>query len=187
MSNKHDRSKPTIIAGLLAGLLFGFPCPAQTHHGSPSLSDTTLKNFLKQYLKDQGVENDNSARYMYSFVDLNDDGKKEVIVHVMSQSVCGTGGCPTLVLAPQQSSFRVVSRISITRPPIRVLNTKSYGWHDLAVWVAGGGIQPAYEAALGFDGGGYATNPTVAPARRLNPHSAGRVVISDNAVPIPLE
>jgi hypothetical protein len=187
MSNKHDRSKPTIIAGLLAALLFAFPCPAQTHHRSRSLSDTTLKNFLKQYLKDQGVENDSSARYMSSFVDLNDDGKKEVIVHVISQSVCGTGGCPTLVLAPQLSSFRVVSRISITRPPIRVLNTKSHGWHDLAVWVAGGGIQPGYEAALRFDGESYATNPTVPPAHRLSPQSAGRVVISDNAVPTPLE
>jgi hypothetical protein len=101
---------------------------------------------------------------MFSFVDLNDDGEKEVIVHVISQSVCGTGGCPTLVLAPQQSPFRVVSRISITRPPIRVLNTKSHGWHDLAVWVAGGGIQPGYEAALRFDGKSYATNPTVPPA-----------------------
>jgi len=136
MSNKHHRSKPTIIAGLLAGLLFAPTCPAQTHHRSRSLSDASLKNFLKHYLKDQGVENDSSARYMSSFVDLNDDGKKEVIVHVISQSVCGTGGCPTLVLAPQQSSFRVVSRISITRPPIRILNTTSHGWHDLAVWVA---------------------------------------------------
>src|SRR5438067_7538822 len=108
MSNKHDCSKSTIIAGLLAGLLFAFSSPAQTHHRSRSLNDTTLKNFLKENLKDQVVENDSSARYTYSFVDLNDDGKKEVIVHVISQSVCGTGGCPTLVLAPQQSSFRVV-------------------------------------------------------------------------------
>jgi len=105
----------------------------------------------KQYLKGQDVLDDGSARYMASFVDLNDDGKKEVIVHVISESLCGTESCPRLVLVPTQSSFSIVSRISITRPAIRSLNANSYGWHDLAVW-AGGGIQPGYEADVPFDG-----------------------------------
>lgn len=187
MPNEHDRSKPTLIAGLLAGLLFALPCPAQTHRGSGSASNAALNDVLKQYLKEQDVEDDGSARYIASFVDLNDDGKKEVIVHVISQSLCGTGGCPTLVLVPKQSSFSIVSRISITRPPIRVLKTQSHGWHDLAVWVSGGGIQPGYEADLPFDGESYATNPSVPPAHRLSPQSAGRVVISDNAAPTPLD
>jgi len=144
------------MIGVTASLLFAVPCQSQT-------TDAALKNVLRQYLRDQDVENDSSVRYIAAFVDLNDDGKKEIIVHVISQSLCGTGGCPTLVLAPEQSSFIIVSRISITRPPIRVLKTKSHGWHDLAVWVAGGGIQPGYEADLPFDGESYATNPTVPP------------------------
>ena len=94
---------------------------------------------------------------------LNDDGVKEVIVHVTCQSLCGTGGCPTLILVPLKSSFRIVSRIGITRPPIRVLESKSNGWHDITVWVQGGGIQPGYEADLPFDGESYAPNPTVPP------------------------
>lgn len=146
-----------------------------------------LKEVLKQYLKEQDAENDGSTRYIASFVDLNDDGKKEVVVYVIAQSLCGTGGCPTLVLIPQQSSFSIVSRISITRPPIRILNAKSHGWHDLAVWVAGGGVQPGYKADLPFDGESYATNPTVPPAHKLSPQSAGNIVISDNAVGVPLD
>jgi len=172
---------------LLIGSLFGVPCLAQTHNTNQTTTNAALKEVLKQYLKQQDVENEGSTRYIASFVDLNDDGKKEVIVHVIAQSLCGTGGCPTLVLVPQQSSFSIVARIAITHPPIRVLKAKSHGWHDLAVWVAGGGIQPGYEADLPFDGEIYATNPTVPPAHKLSPPSAGSVVISDNAVGVPLD
>ena len=45
-------------------------------------------------------------------------------------------GCKTLALVPSESSFRIVSRIPLTRLPIRVLGSKSNGWHDLRVWVA---------------------------------------------------
>jgi hypothetical protein len=170
-----------------AGLLFAFPCNGQRDDVKGGASDVALKTVLRQYLKDQDVESDGTVRYLVASVDLNSDGVNEVIVHVMCQRLCGTGGCPTLVLAPAESSYRIVSRISITRPPIRVLNTKSHGWRDLAVWVQGGGIQPGYEADLPFDGESYATNPTVLPAHRLIPQSSGRVVISDRAVGTPLD
>jgi hypothetical protein len=186
MSHTHYRLKPTLVVGLLTRLLFTIPCSAQTHQYSHSQNDPALRNVLKQYLKDQDVENDSPTRYIAAFVDLNDDGKKEVIVHLISQSLCGTGGCPTLILVPQQSSYSIVSRITITHPPIRVLKVRSNGWHDLAVWVGGGGIQPGYEADLPFDGESYATNPTVPPAHQLSSQSAGRVVISDNAASTPL-
>jgi hypothetical protein len=176
-----------IMIVLFAGLLCWIPCHGQAHDHKHSASDMALKTVLKQYLKDQDVENDGTVRYVPAFVDLNDDGVKEVIVHVMCQSLCGTGGCPTLVLVPVQSSFRIVSRITITRPPIRVLERKSNGWHDFTVWVEGGGIQPGYEADLPFDGESYATNPTVPPAHRLSPKTAGRVVISDKAIGTPLD
>src|ERR1043166_9819232 len=116
---------------LLIGFLFALSCLAQTHSRSQTTTNAALKEALKQYLRQQDVENDGSTRYIASFVDLDDDGKKEVIVHVIAPSLCGTGGCPTLVLVPQQSSFSIVARISITRPPIRVLKVKSHGWHDL--------------------------------------------------------
>ena len=184
---KHDRSKPALIAGLLCGLIFGLPCQAQTHPRSRSPRDAAIKNVLRQYLKEHNIENASSARYMSALVDLNDDGKEEVVVYVISQDLCGTGGCLTLVLAPQQSSFTIVSKITISRPPIRVLKTKSHGWHDLAVFVAGGGIQPGYEADVPFNGKRYATNPSIPPAHRLNPQSTGRIVIPDSAAFIPLD
>ena len=171
-----------ILIFLFVGLLSSVPCQGQTRDPQHSTKDVAVKTVLKQYLKDQGVENDATVRYISAFVDLNDDGVEEVIVHVMCQSLCGTGGCPTLVLVPIQSSFRIVSRITITRPPIRVLEKKSNGWHDFTVWVQGGGIQPGYEADLPFDGESYATNPSIPPAHRLSPKTAGRLVISGKAI-----
>jgi hypothetical protein len=138
-------------------------------------------------LKDQGVEGDNTVRYIAAFVDLSGDGIKELIIHVTGQGSCGTGGCPTLVLMQTGSSLRIVSRIAITRPPIRVLDKKSHGWHELAVWVQGGGIQPGYEAEVPFDGESYASNPTVPPAHRLTVNGKGKVVIADGATGLPLD
>ena len=70
----------------------------------------------------------------------------------------------TLVLTPEGASYRVVTKIRITRPPIRVLATSSHGWHDIGVWVQGGGIQRGYEAKLQFDGKTYPSNPSSPPA-----------------------
>jgi len=186
MRYKGDHFHLALILGVIAGLLTASSGHGQTPQREHRASDAALKAVLKQYLKDQDVEDDGTARYIPAFVDLNGDGAEEVIVHIVSQSLCGTGGCPTLVLVPVQSSFRIVGRIGITRPPIRVLNKQTNGWRDLAVWVQGGGIQPGYEADLPFDGESYATNPTVAPAHRMSPKAAGRVVVSDDAKGIPL-
>jgi hypothetical protein len=187
LSMSYKRNLFGLIVGLYAGLLTAYPCKGQAGDLQHGANNPAMKAVLRQYLKDHDVENDIPVRYVTAFVDLNDDGVKEVIVHLISQSVCGTGGCPTLVLAPTQSSFRIISRITITRPPIRVLEMKSNGWHDLTVWVQGGGIRPGYEADLPFDGESYATNPTVSPAHRLTPKTAGRTVISDKDVGTPLD
>jgi hypothetical protein len=69
--------------------------------------------------------------------------------------------------------------MTITNPPIRVLDQKLNGWHSLGVWVQGGGIQPGYEAELRFNGKSYPKNPSVPPARRADKNLAGEVVIKD--------
>jgi len=154
-------------------------CLAQAQRQTPMSFPTAedqLRSFLQNYDKD-GAEDG----YFPAFVDLNGDGEKEAIVYLVGQNWCGSGGCPTLVLAPKASSYRVVTRIFITRPPIRVLTTSSNGWRTLTVWVSGGGIQPGYEAELRFDGKTYPMNPSVPPARRLREKVEGEVIIPDSA------
>ena len=125
-------------------------------------------------------------RYEAAFVDLNADGKDEAVVYLTGEGVCGSGGCELSIYSPQGASWREVTSLSITRPPIRVLDTRSHGWSDLGVWVAGGGIIPGYEARLRFDGGSYPTNPSVPPAERTTERNGGRVLLDREAKARPL-
>ena len=135
---------------------------------------------------DHDLPKDSEVRYARAFVDLNGDKKKEAIVYLVGQWWCGSGGCPTLILKRTGSSFGIVTSISITRPPIKVLSTRSNGWRDISVWVQGGGIQPGYAAKLQFDGKTYPSNPSTPPARRLENHVGGIEVIQsiDGAQPL---
>jgi hypothetical protein len=160
-------------------------CLAQQQHQPSATQDSSLKKFLQGYI---GVPTDENktTRYSAAFVDLRDDGTQEVIVYLTSKVWCGTGGCTMLVLAPDGPTYRIVTRITVTRPPIRILDAKSNGWHDIGVQVRGGGAQPGYEAELPFDGKTYPRNPSMLPARRAVKNAAGEVVVPYTAEGTPL-
>lgn len=144
---------------------------AQQGADTPSAEATeSLKKFLRT------LDNDRTARYLLALRDLNGDGTPEAIVHLIG-SRCGSGGCSTFILTPNGSSWRIVTNISITRPPVYVLSDMSKDWHSIGVWVQGGGVQPGYEAELRFNGKTYPKNPSVSPARRLKGKPMGEVVI----------
>ncbi len=153
---------------------------ARAQQPSNSTPDNSLREFIRHYLggPDAPSEKEGPTHYSEAFVDLNDDGKTEVIVYVSGRLWCGTGGCVMLILAPEAESYRVVTRTTATRLPIRVLTTKSSGWHNISVAVAGGGIQPGYEAELSFDGTTYPSNPTLPTAHRLGGNVQGKTVIT---------
>jgi hypothetical protein len=111
------------------------------------------------------LQSETDVPFLSAETDLNGDGQDEVIVHVTSRDYCGSGGCVTLVLQRTGQGYRTVMRASVTRPPIRVLETRHQGWKDIGVMVSGGGAGPAYEAAMAFDGRRYPSNPTTPPAR----------------------
>ena len=90
------------------------------------------------------------------------------------------------MLSSTKTSFKLVSKIAVTRPPIRVLDTKSKGWHDLSVRVQGGGVQADYEAKLSFDGETYPSNPSLPSCQRLVKKVAGQVVVHLAAEGTPL-
>jgi hypothetical protein len=127
----------------------------------------------------QTRDNDKSTRYLAVFRDLNGDGVPEAIVYLIGQQWCGSGGCHLFILQKNGGSWKTVTSMTITNPPIRVLDRKWNGWHSLGVRVQGGGIQPGYEAALRFNGKTYPKNPSVPPARRAAGDVAGEVVIKD--------
>jgi hypothetical protein len=175
------------LAALLSGLMLISVCVAQTMREPNPKRAESLKSFLQSYLGKPypTFEQEKATRYSSAFVDLKDDGTEEVIVYVSGRTWCGSGGCTMLILAPEGTSYRVVTRTTITRPPIRILNTKSNGWHDISVVVVGGGIAGS-EAVLPFDGKTYPSNPSVPPARRSFEKIQGETVISVTAQEQPL-
>jgi hypothetical protein len=164
---------------LLVALLVACSCAAA--------QEAQLRKFLQNYATTNlDVPEVKATRYSHAFVHLRDDKAQQVIVYLMGTASCGTSGCTTLLLVPNRSSYRVVTNISIVQLPVRILDTKSHGWHDLGVWVQGGGIQPGYEARLSFDGEQYPENPTIPPAQPLPPKSKGRIVVPRTAIGEPL-
>jgi hypothetical protein len=138
-----------------------------------------LKVFLRKYVaKQYGLEN-TKVRYLDKFVDLNGDGRKEVVVLLIGPDVCGSGGCSLLVLAPEKTGYRVLADC-VTNPPVRILSTVSHGWHDIAVFVQGGGILDGYEAELRFDGKTYPEDPESVP-RTVGKKPPGRTIISSES------
>jgi hypothetical protein len=170
----------------LAAALFAVLCATSFAIAQPK--PDRLTEFLQNYLGElyPPFEQQGETRYCSAFVDLKDDGTKEVIVYLSGRGWCGTGGCNMLILAPEGTSYRVVTKTTITRLPIRVLATKSNGWHDISVVLAGGGIQPGYEAELSFDGKTYPSNPSVSPAHPLVGEVRGKTVVPVTAKDKPL-
>jgi len=171
-----------LIAGLVAP---GKNCFAQLRDVPKSEQGEALKVFLQNYVRDPHYDY-KATRYLAAFVDLRDDGTHQAIVHFTDRYSCGSGACNTLILEPEGSSYRVVTSITITRLPIGVLATKSNGWHDISVWVAGGGIQSGYEAELSFDGRSYPSNPSLPPVHRLGGKVQGKIVMPETAKDEPL-
>ena len=175
------RQVPSLAAALLlllAGASGGRSVPARP------AGDAGLRAWLRSEAGSE--EPARTIRYSVAKVDLDGDGIAEAIVYESGPYSCGTGGCELFIARRHGSGWRLVTNVSLVRPPIRVLATKSHGWRDLGVLVAGGGIRVGYEAVLSFDGRTYPENPTGRPARRGRRGLPGETVISDKTPQQPL-
>ena len=144
--------------------------------GAQPSRNAELHAFLQERFAEDRT-NDPDLRYASGWADLNGDGRPEAFVYLMSAHACGSGGCDLYIYTPEQSSFHQLARMSVTNPPVRVLNSRTGGWRDIAVAVSGGGI-PARTVLLAQRGGTYPDNPTVPPARTLRRIPPGQVVIA---------
>ncbi len=175
-----------LIIFALCGTLMTATCLGQDRVSKDSAADSVLKAFLQNYLKSGSSEFDKTTRYSAAPANLSDAKVPEVVVYVAGHAWCGSGGCTMLILRPDGVSFTVIARTTITRPPIRVLQTATNGWHDVGVWVQGGGILAGYTAVLSFNGKAYASNPIVPPARKLAGDADGEIIIPKSAEGFPL-
>jgi hypothetical protein len=171
--------------GLLA-LLLWVPTIAAEPAGRSSAEEVQFRGWLTKYLSDDRTDYDVSDLvYGYALVDLNGDGRNEAVVWARDNRTCGTGGCDLQVFVHKKSGWQLVSSTTITRPPIKVLSTRTHGWRDLAALQAGGGIVRPYDARLQYDGKQYrSVSPEDWTGRKSAPVISGRVIIADATMPL---
>ena len=94
------------------------------------------------------------ARYVYGRVDLNADGRREVLVYLLGSIFCGTGGCSMLLFTETADGYQLVSRFSVSRPPVIISGQATKGWSDIIYLQSGGGVASSF-VRFAFDGRRY--------------------------------
>ncbi|MAC57699.1 MAG: hypothetical protein CMH85_05375 [Novosphingobium sp.] len=181
MKTRLSIALPVAMGLLLAGALAG--CKKDEPEAEPSGEPSSLSSAQSdEAVLQQSVSGWITANYedmgklLYASAesDLDGDGTPEVLAYVGGPMMCGTGGCNLVVLKREGGDLRKISELSVVQLPVGVLDSKSNGWRDLAVTIAGGGVAE-HTVRLQFDGKGYPRNPTIAPAQETD--TLGTVLI----------
>ncbi len=168
---------PTGGAILLAAAMQDPAFASDVFKGSrPRVESVALTGPLKDALRSYLGPVQRDTRVSIVSADLTVGKPRDILVYFRGPEWCGSGGCTLLVLAPVGETYRVVSRVTVIWPPIRVLASSNHGWRDIGVHVSGGGQRPR-EARLSFNGRRYPGNPSLAPASSAN--APGKLAISD--------
>ena len=114
---------------------------------------------------------------------LGGDAPILTVVYLAGNGWCGSGGCTLVVLHGEGASTRLLSRATVSYPPIQLLPNLTNGLPDLSVKVRNMDLSggPLY-ATLRFDGATYPHNPGMPPALVTTEPPQGRVIISDDDV-----
>lgn len=118
----------------------------------------------------------NHVTYDAAFVDLDEDGKQDIVAYASGPEYCGSGGCSMGVLRATGKGYEIIGRTTVTQLPIRLLPSRSHGLHDLGVAVSGGGASE-HAVRLRFDGRRYPLNPSSLPNTATTSSDVGRVLI----------
>lgn len=132
---------------------------AQTGNQTENLIEWTLKDLYKSDIE-KGFLREQDRRYLYDEYDLDDNGKKEILVYLGGSYFCGTGGC-TLLLMDHEGN--VITSFSVTDTPVIYDSKKTNGWRNLFIQTGG------KFHVVKFDGRKYPSNPSVQPVLTLTP------------------
>lgn len=93
-------------------------------------------------VKDQDLT-DQALTYEFVYasrpIDLNGDGRNEVIAWIPTQDLGGTSGYPIIIFSETPNGYQKLWDIDQAWTPILVLNSKNHGWRDVAFQFGGGG------------------------------------------------
>lgn len=78
--------------------------------------------------------------FISSRVDLNGDGRQEVVVWIPARSWGGTSGYPIIIFSQKEKGYRKLWDIEQAWTPVIMLKSKKNGWHNIAFQYGGGGV-----------------------------------------------
>lgn len=119
----------------------------------------TLKDLYKDDLAKNFID-DNSKKFIFFEYDLNEDGKKEILVGLTGGYFCGTGGCTQLLLDDQGN---VITQFSVSGNPVVIDTNKTNGWKDLFIYSG------SKYRIVKFNGKTYPSNPSILPELKVTP------------------
>jgi hypothetical protein len=164
------KPNPTLEAALREALFPGQISDAQGH--GPDLGSAEAKLAMQRTIKDN-CERIPAHQYAWSQVDLNGDGRNELVAHVVGPILCGSGGCPLLIFSePSPGTLTLITAMSLFKDPLIVTKWRHNGWRTLITRVRLDANRSDY-AELPYDGRTYPVNPSVAPARPLRHSGSG--------------
>jgi hypothetical protein len=174
----ESEPNPTLEAALREAL---FPVQINDDQGHGPDPGSAEANSARRWKIKVECERMPAHRYTWSRVDLNGDGRTELIAQVVGPMFCGTGGCPLLIFRePSPGKLQLVTQMSLFKDPLIVTERRHHGWKDLITRVrldAGN----SYYAELPYDGRTYPANPSVAPAMPLHRPESGTAYLQWNS------
>ncbi|OAZ04399.1 hypothetical protein [Flavobacterium succinicans] len=132
-------------------------------HSSSSKTADLIRLILKKLYKDDLAKNfidDNSKKFIFFEYDLNEDGKKEILVGLTGGYFCGTGGCTQLLLNDQGN---IITQFSVSGNPVVIDTNKTNGWKDLFIYSG------SKYRVVKFNGKTYPSNPSILPELKVIP------------------
>lgn len=130
-----------------------------------------IKAFLEDDLKDDiPIMSPTDRKYQFEEVDLNGDSKNEIFIQLTSPYFCGTGGCTYVLLS---SDYQLITKFSVTRPPIFVEKKMVNGWKTLLLKSEG----QFKELVFNPDTNSYPDNPSVVEDAPFEAPSASAIVL----------
>jgi hypothetical protein len=145
MINLRNLNKLTILSVIICSTAsIVFPVHSEDICSLPTLSDidiSKVKIVKNAFSKDRAIEQyirkahadalnyKGSISYAYNKVDLDGDGKPEVLLRVLS-SFCGTGGCTTEILKLNGNKYLAIDS-SLSWGRYIVTSNKTNGFKDI--------------------------------------------------------
>lgn len=110
-----------------------------------------LRNIIRDYY-DIPEEFYETTSYYYNYVDLDNDGNKEILAVVIGPYTSGTGGSSALWLTENGGKWHVNQDFTLVNMPVIISDKVTNGYHELVVPYYGGGQESSYAILKCKDG-----------------------------------